>query len=289
MGLNCLIGDLVVLKNEKDGYIFSLFRIVFSLYIFISYWLVINSGEIFQPGFSSYPWAEKVLHLLGFYSHYKIFVFLILISALFVMIGLYRNVAALLCWLSMLPLSFANDLIINPGIGMTGYLLLMIFFIPPGEKGSLDYYRLKKEKFFRIPSKLFYATYILLFYIYLNAAIAKIGTSSWLNGVNMMIFIKMFSSELFRDLLRNIPQDYLRGLALGVVGMYFATVLFLTPFLRVRRWLNVIFIIYHGGIFLFFQIKEVSFVMMLVHLFVCLGGRDSRSALAFFNEKLKSD
>lgn len=256
---------------------------VFAAYIFISHVVILNTRDVFLPIFVRHQFAFHFLNFIFFYSWYKVYIFLILFFSLFLLLGLYRNIAALMCWIFMLPLTIANEYIINPGTGLTGFLLIMLAFLPKGEKWSVDFIFLKCRSEFKIPDQIFYLTNFLLFLIYLNSGASKLFSPTWLNGTNIRYFISIFSSDFAHDFLSTISLKTCGGIAKTILVVYFFTFFYIFRSIRIRFILNLTLMFFHFFLFVFFQIKEVSAAMVLIHLLLLRMDKTNKPAFILFS------
>jgi len=172
---------------KYPAYQFALFRTIFGLYLLLHFlYLIPVASEIWSSaGFISdvklnptYGFFPNILYVLDSENMLTLFVSIMALLSFFVMIGFYRRTASLLLWYGWACLFHQNNLILNPGLPMVGWLLLALVLIPKGEGFGLN----KEEASWYMPPILFWGAWLMLGVAYTISGLDKAMSPSWQDG-----------------------------------------------------------------------------------------------------------
>lgn len=264
-------------KNITAGQ-FGLFRLLFGAYLLQHFlWLLPSGAEIFSgqgvladprlnathglfPNPLATTWGGTPAFVTGFLA------VLAALSAAF-MLGLWRRGAALLLWFGWACLFNRNNLISNPSLPYVGLILLFCFLVPEGESLSLGGRRRRPGDWF-FPAWVFRGAWFLMAAGYTFSGVVKLGSPSWLDGT---AFRHLIDNPLARP---GFFRDFFLGLPAGVIALHTWVVLaaeisFLPLSLwwrgRLVAWTGML--VMHLGIILMVDFADLSFGMVMLHLF----------------------
>lgn len=269
---------LIAKNNGWTGGQYSLFRILFGLYLFIHFmYLLPWSAELFSnqgmltdastsPLMQAFP---NVLHWLDTAWFVQGLVGLAAIAALFFIVGYRDKWAAIFMWYILACLFSRNPLIANPSLPYTGWMLIASCFIPAAPYGSLaakgqDH----ANTGWSIPNPIFIASWIVLAASYSYSGYTKLFSPAWVEGNNIgYVLLNPLARDYFlRDFFLWLPPIFLQCLTWTVmyVELLFAP-LVLVPKLRMLMWGTMLIIQF--GFALLLNFPDLTFAMILFHLF----------------------
>lgn len=184
--------------------------------------------------------------------------FLCLLLALSVLFafGIGWRVCALVLWYGWACLFNRNNLISNPSLAYIGLLLLFCALLPPIKR-------------WRFPPVMFGIAWMLLAVGYTFSGVVKCFSPSWLDGTAMLHVVNnpLARPGVFRDLFLAMP---LWMINLSTWGSLVLEVSFLMLCLRqrTRLWAWLATSAMHLGILLMIDFADLSFGMLMFHLFV---------------------
>lgn len=263
---------------------FSLFRIIFGIYLTVHFWqLLPNAAEVFSnqgvikdstllPSFGKLPLP------IFFYddpaSIENFVISLVCASILFTM-GYFRRTMSLYIFFGWMSLFNRNPLISNPSIGYIGWLLLACSLIQSGERlGFLltkkqreDEYQKDKYRW-EVSDVLFFGSWIVVGTSYTASGIHKLQCQSWLDGTALDYVLTgplVRENNLMVSLILILPF----GTKMMTWGSLFLEVsaLFIGTFHRTRSTYWLLFMGFHVGILLTVNFTDLTLGMMIAHLF----------------------
>lgn len=180
---------------------------------------------------------------------------LLALSVLFAF-GLGWRICALLLWYGWACLFDRNNLISNPSLPYIGLLLLFCALLPP----------LKRWKF---PPILFHVAWLLLAVGYTFSGVVKCFSPSWLDGTAMLHVVNnpLARPGIFRDAFLALPLWAIKLSTWGSLALEVSFVL-LCLHRKTRLWAWLITSGMHLGILLLIDFADLSFGMLMFHLFV---------------------
>ena len=264
-------------KNITPGQ-FALFRIIFGAYLLQHFlWLLPVGAEVFSnagvladprlnathgllPNPLATAWGGTPAFVTGFLAA------LAGLSLLF-LLGVWRCAAALLLWFGWACLFNRNNLISNPGLPYVGLILLGCVLVPEAEtlrwKGRE---RAAVDWFF--PAWLFRGVWFLMAAGYTFSGLLKLQSPSWVDGTafHHLIDNPLARPGFFRDLFLGLPPGVIALLTWSVLA---AEITFLP--LSLFRWGRLVawagMLVMHLGIILMVDFADLSFGMVMLHLF----------------------
>jgi predicted DCC family thiol-disulfide oxidoreductase YuxK len=254
---------------------FTAFRILFGAYLFLHFAQLLPwANELFSSGGVLADTSLNPLHglfpnPLGWISWAQFpatFVAGLMFVSLAFMAGLARRSAALILWFGWACLFNRNNLIANPGIPYVGLLLVLCALVPTGEPWSFRR-RVSVVPWF-MPAFIYRCPWLLLAAGYTYSGAWKLFSPSWFDGTALMHLMEnpLARPGPVRDLLLQLPLPFLKMLTwLALAG----EILFL-PLCFARRgrlvaWLWMVAM--HLGILLVVDFADLTFGMLVVHLF----------------------
>ena len=266
---------------------FALFRILFGLYLTIHFLQLlpyadalfssigIVADKSLNPSYGAFfsplliidaPLVAKATVVLG------------LVASIMVMLGYKRRIAAIILWFVWASLLHRNNLILNPGIPMVGWLLLALALIDEGEGWGLH----ETKRHWKMPSTLFWGAWVISGVAYTISGIDKLNAPSWVDGsaITHLLHNSLARDTLFREWLLSFPTAIHRILTYLVLALEIAFG-FLALFRRTRfiAWLGIL--VMHLGILSIVDFADLTLGVLMLHLFIFDG--------SWFQKKPKSD
>lgn len=243
------------------GHQFSIFRVVFGLYLifqFIEIW--IYSADIYgQQGFFEYSNQDMTE-----FARNSMFGFTVLTS-LFYTLGLQRRWAAAVLALLWAFLNFRIPFVTVPSHGYIGWFLLVSILIPGGEPWSLS----KRDLNWRMPPLILESAWFVIGLSYTASGLDKLLAPSWLNGEAMLLVLKspVAFSSWGQELILSAPTwltQILTWSALILEVVYAPLCLFKGT--RKLAWIMIVAL--HLQALYLLDIRSVSIMMLIAHGFV---------------------
>jgi hypothetical protein len=263
------------MKNSIHPLQFSLFRIIIGIYLFLHFlFLFPFSTELFSNegmiksvnlNLTSGLFPINLLNRWDEPVFVKIILVILMLSSLSLILGFKRRWAAALLSYGWIALFNRNNLILTPGLGFVGWLLVVMIFIPEGEPYSLFK---KKQTEWKLPAIVYAGAWLIMSVAYTLSGIDKLSSPSWVDGTG---FHKLLSNPLIRDtalvdLFRVQTPVFHTGITYLIL---FAELLFfplaLFRFTRAIAWCVMVFI--HFGIIALMNISDLSVAMLMIHVF----------------------
>lgn len=252
---------------------FALFRIVFGLYLLIHFlYLIPVASELWSSGGLlsdislnlSYGAFPSILYIFDSPFSVTLFVSVMGLFSFFVMIGFYRRVSSLLLWYGWAVLFHQNNLILNPGIPMVGWLLLALAIIPPGEGWGIE----KRREDWYMPQILFWGAWIIVGIAYTISGVDKAQAPSWIDGsaITHLLHNPLARDYFLREWLLSTPELVRQLLTWGVL---FLEIVFglLVVFGRTRIAAWFMIVAMHLGILMVVDFPDLTFGVLMIHLF----------------------
>lgn len=254
---------------------FSLFRIIFGLYLFIHFICLIplspdiwsNQGMMADSSinftFGKFP---NVLNLFDSPLQIRIFVMVMTFLSLLIVVGYFRRIAAILLWFGWACLFHRNNLISNPGVPMIGWLLLALTLIPIGEPLSLA--KKKGSENWFMPPLIFWGAWWIIGLAYTISGFDKLMSPSWQDGSAMIHLVNnpLARDWFVRDILLAMPTFMMH------INTWLALVLELTfgffcLFKKTRPMAWFFIMSMHLGILLVVDFADLTIGVMMIHFF----------------------
>lgn len=180
------------MRNGWTGGQYSLFRIVFGLYLFVHFVALVPWGaELFSSvGVLPHATASPLVHLfpnvLALFDAAGFVQGLLAVGALLSLVfalGRWDRMAALVLWYCWACLLGRNPLILNPSLPSVGWLLLAHVFLPPAPYGSWAARgRFESSGPWRMPENIFLLAWVLMALGYSYSGYTKLVSLSWRDG-----------------------------------------------------------------------------------------------------------
>ena len=254
-------------------YQFSVFRIYLGSYVlFIFLSSLASSADIWSsegivPGADlnlTYGVFPNILNHYDSPSQIRIFLFILSFLSILFITGIGRRWTALLLWYGWTCLLNRNNMILNPAIHYTGWLLLACTIIPSGEPWSF----IKGNKEWVMPKLIITGAWIVFATGYFAGGIDKFYSASWMDGTAvkkiMLCPLGYNSNKIFIDLL---PGVFFHFLNWFVIIAEIAC-LPLAIFSRTRIWSWLMATVLQVGILLTLDITPIVIGMLALHLLI---------------------
>lgn len=265
-------------KNISAGQ-FALFRAIFGAYLLQHFlWLLPSGAELFgHAGVLADPQLNPTHGLLpnplattwgGSPAGVAIFLWTMAALSAAFMIGWWRRTAAVLLWFGWACLFNRNNLISNPSLPYVGLMLLFCALVPAGEPLSASGARGRRPGEWFFPAVVFWGAWFLMAGGYTFSGVMKLWSPSWVDGTAFRHLLEnpLARPGLIRDLTLALPA---LGIAVFTWSVLAAEILFLPLSLwrrgRLIAWTTML--VMHGGIVLMVDFADLSFGMVMLHLF----------------------
>ncbi len=255
-------------------YQFAFFRMLFGFYLLVHFLMLLPvASEIWSSaGFLSdarlnlsYGAFPNILYWADGPFAVTLFVSVMALLSLFVMIGFYRRTASLLLWYGWACLFHQNNLILNPGLPMVGWLLLALSIIPKGEGWGVE----KEESHWYMPPMLYWGAWGIAGIAYTISGLDKAMAPSWQDGsaITHLLNNPLARDYFLRDILLSLPEfirQCLTWCTLAAEILFGVLVLF--PQTRKAAWCMIMAM--HLGILMVVDFPDLTLGVMMFHLFV---------------------
>lgn len=256
----------------SSGGQYSLYRAIFGTYLFVHFTALIPwASEVFEqilPREAS-PLLKLFPNILAFAGVALPLVVLAAIASIFFAIGLYDRIAAIVLWYVLACLFGRNPLIANPSLPFVGWLLLAHAFIPRAPFGSWAARgRADPRGDWHLPPGIFNAAWIVMSLGYSYSGYTKLISPSWTDGT---AFARVLANPLarpsfVRDLMLASPPVLLTAATYGALALELLYAP-LAIFRRARPWLWTAMLLMHLGLMVLIDFADLSFGMVVLHLF----------------------
>ncbi|MBT8344195.1 MAG: DUF393 domain-containing protein [Sulfurovum sp.] len=255
------------------AYQFALFRVIFGLYLLIHFLYLIpvsgeiwsNSGLISDVKFNlTYGAFPNILYLFNSTMAVTFFVSVMALLSFFVMIGFFRRTSALLLWYGWACLFHQNNLILNPGLPMVGWLFLALALIPKGEGWGVE----KIDESWAMPPILYWGAWVIVGVSYTISGIDKAMAPSWIDGsaINHLLNNPLARDYFIRDLLLSTPELFRQILTWSALVLEIGFAL-LVIFSKTRMYAWFMIIAMHLGILIIVDFPDLTLGVIMIHLF----------------------
>ncbi len=258
---------------KYPAYQFAMFRMIFGLYLLVHFLYLIPVAEALwsSTGFlsdvalnPSYGFFPNVLYVWNTPLAVTLFVVCMAVLSFFVMIGFNRRVASLLLWYGWACLFHQNNLILNPGLPMVGWLLLALALIPNGEGWGVG----KEDKEWAMPAVLFWGAWIIVGVAYTISGIDKAMAPSWQDGtaITHLLNNPLARDYFLRDFFLWMPEAFRQALTWFTLALEIGFGV-LALFSKTRKWAWCMIMIMHLGILLIVDFPDLTLGVIMLHLF----------------------
>lgn len=254
-------------------YQFAMFRILFAFYLLIHFSMLIPVGaEIWStqgmladvtlnPSYGTFP---NILYVFNTPMFVTLFLCAMAFLSFLVMLGYYRRTAALLLWYGWACLLHQNNLILNPGIPMVGWLLLAMLLIPKGEGFGFE----QRQDCWYMPSILFWGAWVIVGISYTISGIDKAMAPSWIDGsaITHLLNNPLARDYFIRDMLLN-TSEFVRQMFTWTALILEIGFGFLVIFRKTRLYAWLMIMAMHIGILMIVDFPDLTLGVMMIHLF----------------------
>ncbi len=266
------------MKNSWTGGQYSIFRVVFALYLLVHFLQLLPWGaELFSnrgvlPDGSASPLLHLFPNVLALGDSPGMVTALLTLGALLSVlfgIGFYDRAAALGLWYIWACLFGRNPLISNPSIPFVGWMLLAHLFVPTAPYGSLAARgRVDPGGGWRMPPAIFAAAWIVLALGYTYSGYTKLVSPSWRDGTALARVLDnpLARPGWLRETLLSLPAWLLCAATWASLSLELA----FAPLALVRRlrpWLCGAMLLMHLSLIALIDFADLSLGMVLIHLF----------------------
>jgi predicted DCC family thiol-disulfide oxidoreductase YuxK len=266
------------LNNGWTGGQYSLFRVVFGIYLFVHFVHLIPWGaELFSdqgviPQASASPMVFLFPNVLALWDSPVVVTIVLLAAAglsfLFT-IGWYDRLAAVGIWYIWACLFGRNPLIANPGLPYVGWMLLAHACLPSAPYGSWTARgRPDPGNAWRMPDGIYMAAWVVMAVGYSYSGIYKLTSPSWLDGSALMWVMDnpLARPGLLRDVLLSLSTSILQLMTWGALGLEISFApLALLP--RLRPWVWGAMLAMHIALMSVIDFADLSLGMVMLHFF----------------------
>jgi hypothetical protein len=229
---------------------YAVARAAFGAYLFVHFAMLIPwAHEVFVevlPRESS-PFLRVFPNVLLFADVATPMIVLATIASLFFAFGRFDRIAAVILWYVLACLFGRNPLILNPSMPFAGWLLLA-HAVAPG--------------------RVFAPTWIVMSLGYSYSGYTKLISPWWVDGTALARVLEnpLARPSFVRDLVLALPSPLLQATTWGALALelLFAPLAHLG---RVRPWLWLAMLLMHLGLMVLIDFTDLSFMMVIVHLF----------------------
>jgi len=212
----------------------------------------------------SYGFFPNILYIIDTPLAVTLFVSILALLSFFVMIGFYRRTASLLLWYGWACLFHQNNLILNPGLPMVGWLLLTLALIPKGEGLGVE----NEDKAWYMPPILFWGAWIILGVSYTISGLDKAMAPSWQDGsaITHLLNNPLARDYFLRDFFLWLPEVMRQGLTWFTLALEIGFGI-LALFSKTRLWAWCMIMLMHLGILLIVDFPDLTLGVIMLHLF----------------------
>ncbi|MFT7507764.1 MAG: putative DCC family thiol-disulfide oxidoreductase YuxK [Acidimicrobiales bacterium] len=208
------------LEKKYSPHQFSIFRILFGVYLFTYFVSLIPYGsELFSSegmvDHVSLNWTNALLPEVFTYATNPIFVTSLLsilaILSLCVSFGYWRRISAALLWVGWAALYNMNNLTGDPSLAFVGLLLLALAIIPVYEPLALSNLTTasKEHKKWFVPAILFWGMWFIFGASFTISGLEKFASPAWFGGSAIILLYEgpMVFHYVLTDFLRTLPEQ----------------------------------------------------------------------------------
>lgn len=251
---------------------YSIYRALFGVYLLIHFVSLIPYGrELFSeilPRDAS-PLIRLFPNILLLADIPVALLIAAAVASILFAIGWHDRIAAVVMWYVLACLFGRNPLIANPSLPYVGWLLLAHLFVPPAPFGSWAARgRVDPRGGWQMPRALHNAAWIVMAVGYTFSGWTKLISPSWVDGTAMARVLDnpLARPSVIRDLTLSLPPILLQLATWGalVLELLYAP---LALFRKARPIIWLAMLLMHLGLMVLIDFADLSFGMVLVHLF----------------------
>lgn len=264
--------------NGWTGGQYSLFRVIFGLYLCIHFFQLLPWGtELFSnqgalPEAAASPLLYAFPNILAVWDA-PLFVTALLsaacvLSGLFA-VGAYDRWVAVGLWYVWACVFGRNPLIANPSLPFIGWLLLAHACLPTAPYGSwAGRGRSDPGGEWHMPQAIYLVAWAVMALGYSYSGYNKLISPSWMDGTALARVLEnpLARPGFVRELILNLPAGFLQLVTWGALGLELA----FAPFALLRRlrpWLWTGMLTMHLGLILVIDFADLSLGMVMLHVF----------------------
>ena len=263
--------------NSYPALQFSMFRILFGLYLSIFFFAVLPHGETL---FSSNGMLPDVKHNLtyGYFPNLLViadspaviycWILSLAVLALFFSLGVFRRAAAVLLWYGLTCLVNRNEMFWSPAMPFLGWLLLASALVPSGEPYCLIAPK-RSASDWQMPKELFWGASLIMALSYSVSGLFKLLSPSWVEGTAITQALDwMWSRDWFYvDFFLALPDIFRRCIAWFAL---FLELLYapmcISRFGRKICWFAMVGM--HINLLLLLDLVDLTIGVLFMHFFV---------------------
>lgn len=182
-------------------------------------------------------------------------------------IGAWRRTTSLLLWFGWAALFHRNNLIANPSLAYVGVALLFCTVVPSGEPWSVSG-RDRRPSEWYFPAAAFWGAWLLMAAGYSTSGWIKLSSPSWIDGTAFLHLLEnpLARPGFARDALLALP--WWAHAAITWTALAFEFAFLPLCFFRVGRLIAwTAMLVMHLGILVAVDFADLSFGMVMIHLF----------------------
>jgi predicted DCC family thiol-disulfide oxidoreductase YuxK len=257
---------------------YSVFRVLFGAYLFVHFAMLLPWGtELFSdagvlPDGGASPLLYLFPNVLAASDSPSTVMALLgagLAASVAFAAGFRDRIAALVLWYALTCVFGRNPLISNPALPFVGWMLLAHAIVPGTAYGAFDARgRIDPRGDWRMPAAIVAAAWIVMSIGYTYSGWTKLISPSWVDGTAMM---RVLDNPLARDTwLRTFVLAFPTPLLLAMTWGALALELAFAPLVllaRLRPFVWAAMLSMHLGLMTLIDFADLSFGMVLLHLF----------------------
>ena len=238
--------------------------------------LFARGGLLTDPSLNlSYGAFPSILYVLTDAWQVTLFVGVMALLNLLVIFGYFRRTASVLLWYGWACLFHQNNLILNPGLPMVGWLLLALTLMPKGEGFGFE----KREEKWQMPPILYWGAWAIAGIAYTISGLDKAMAPSWQDGsaITHLLNNPLARDYFLREWLLSTPEWFRQLLTWATLALEIGFgFLILFSKTRLLAWLMIIAM--HLGILSIIDFADLSFGVLMLHFFTFDGSWFSSKA-----------
>lgn len=265
------------MTTKHTGGQYSIYRALFGAYLLIHFARLIPYGrELFSsdgilprdasPLFRLFP---NVLLVSDAPAMVLTMLIVACVAAILFAFGWRDRIAAVVMWYVLACLFGRNPLIANPSLPYVGWLLLAHLFVPPAPFGSWAARgRIDPRGGWQMPRPLHHAAWAVMALGYSYSGWTKLVSPSWVDGTAMarVLANPLARPSVVRDAILAMPPIFLQLSTWGALALE----LLYAPLAlsrKARPWIWTAMLLMHLGLMLLIDFADLSFGMVILHLF----------------------
>jgi predicted DCC family thiol-disulfide oxidoreductase YuxK len=266
------------LKNGWTGGQYSVYRVLFGLYLFVHFVRLIPWGrEVFSnagvlPNASVSPLLHLFPNVLALWDGPAVIASLLILGSLLAVVfalGWHDRAVAVVLWYLWACLLGRNPLIGNPSLPFIGWLLLAHAVLPPAPYGSWTARgRPDPRGSWHMPPFVFALAWALMAVGYSYSGYTKLVSASWVDGSALFRVLQnpLARPTFLRELVLATPLGLLQVATWAALALElgFAP---LVLFRQLRPWIWTAMVGLHCSLVLLINFADLTAGMLLLHLF----------------------